>query len=65
MPPPKAPRRKSLVRKRRIDLDGRKTSVSLEDAFWDALTEIAAAHGTTVGRLVTAIDSERRRAPAP
>jgi predicted DNA-binding ribbon-helix-helix protein len=37
--------------------------VSLEDAFWDALTEIAAAQGTTVGRLFMAIDSERRARP--
>jgi predicted DNA-binding ribbon-helix-helix protein len=59
MPPPQA-RGKSLVRKRTIALDGHKTSVSVEDAFWDALKDIAAAQGTTIGRLFTAIDSERR-----
>jgi predicted DNA-binding ribbon-helix-helix protein len=58
-----SPRGKSLVRKRTIDLDGRKTSVTLEDAFWDALKEIAAAQGTTVD--LTAIDSERRERQHP
>ena len=32
---------KSLVVKRSVDIDGRKTSVSLEDAFWNDLKEIA------------------------
>jgi predicted DNA-binding ribbon-helix-helix protein len=59
MPPPKAPGRKSLVLKRSIKLDGHKTSVHLENAFWTALKEIAAAQGTPVGRLIAAIDSER------
>jgi predicted DNA-binding ribbon-helix-helix protein len=38
------------------------TSVHLENAFWDALKEIAAAQGTPVGRLVATIDSERQHA---
>jgi predicted DNA-binding ribbon-helix-helix protein len=38
------------------------TSVHLEDAFWVALKEIAAAQGTPVGRLVATIDSERQHA---
>jgi predicted DNA-binding ribbon-helix-helix protein len=29
-------------------------------AFWDGLTEIADAQGTTISRLITAVDSERR-----
>jgi predicted DNA-binding ribbon-helix-helix protein len=60
MPQPKAPRGESLLRKRSITLDGHKTSVALEAPFWTALKEIAAAQGTPVGRLMTAIDSERR-----
>jgi predicted DNA-binding ribbon-helix-helix protein len=32
---------KSLVIKRSIIIDGRTTGVSLEDAFWSALKEIA------------------------
>ena len=54
------PRRKSLVVKRSVRLDGHKTSVTLEDAFWDAFKEIAAAQGTSVSRLIAALDSERR-----
>jgi predicted DNA-binding ribbon-helix-helix protein len=61
MPPPQAPRGKSQVVKRAIRLDGHKTSVSLEDAFWNGLTEIAAAQGTFVAQLIATIDSERRK----
>ena len=57
---PKDPLGASLVRKRTIVLDGHKTSVALGDAFWDAFKEIAAAQGTTIGRLIATIDSERQ-----
>jgi predicted DNA-binding ribbon-helix-helix protein len=63
MPPPKAPRGKSLVRKRNIKLDGHKTSVTMEDTFWDAFKEIAAAQGTSVNRLIATIDHERHERP--
>ena len=52
---------KSLVVKRSIVIAGHKTSVSLEDAFWDALKEIAIASGTTLSSVVSSIDSERQR----
>jgi predicted DNA-binding ribbon-helix-helix protein len=51
---------KSLVEKRSVVVAGHKTSVSLEDAFWDALKEIAKARNVTLGALVAAIDSERQ-----
>jgi hypothetical protein len=38
---------KSAVTKRSIKLDGRKTSVALEDAFWNELKEIAYSQGVT------------------
>ena len=60
MPPPKATRGKSRVRKRGVTFDGRKTSVALEDAFWNALREIAAAQGSSISSLLAAIDSDRR-----
>ena len=44
---------KSSVIKRSISIDGHKTSVSLEDAFWSCLTEIAQAQGATVSQTVT------------
>jgi len=51
---------KSAVVKRSIVVAGHKTSVSLEDAFWRALKEIAAGRHMTLSELVAVIDSERR-----
>ncbi len=48
---------KSLVVKRSIVIAGHKTSVSLEDAFWKGLKEIAAARGLTLSQLIDTIDS--------
>jgi predicted DNA-binding ribbon-helix-helix protein len=50
---------KSLVIKRSVVVAGHKTSVSLEDAFWKGLKEIAAKRHMTLSELVGAIDSER------
>ena len=54
------PRRKSLVVKRSVKVGNKITSLALEDAFWNALKDIAASQGTSVSRLLEAIDSERR-----
>jgi predicted DNA-binding ribbon-helix-helix protein len=51
---------KSPVVKRSIVIAGHKTSVSLEDAFWKGLKEIAAGRGVTLSDLVSTIDTERR-----
>jgi predicted DNA-binding ribbon-helix-helix protein len=51
---------KSPVVKRSIVIAGHKTSVSLEDAFWTALKEIAAGRDLTLSDLVATIDSERQ-----
>ena len=53
---------KSLVSKRSIVIAGHKTSVSLEDEFWNGLKEIARERGMTLGALVTAIDGNRQHA---
>lgn len=50
----------SSVVKRSVIIADHKTSVSLEDAFWQALKEIALARGTTLANLVTSIDVERK-----
>jgi predicted DNA-binding ribbon-helix-helix protein len=50
---------KSPVVKRSIVIAGNKTSVSLEDPFWDALREIARKRHVTVSGLVSSIDSQR------
>ncbi len=49
----------SPVIKRSIAVGGHKTSVSLEDAFWKGLKEIAADRDVTLVSLVAGIDSER------
>jgi predicted DNA-binding ribbon-helix-helix protein len=45
--------------KRSFSLAGHRTSVALEDAFWDALTTIAATQRRSVGALVAELDAER------
>jgi len=50
---------KSPVIKRSIVIAGHKTSVSLEDAFWRGLKEIADSREMTLSDLVSTIDSER------
>jgi predicted DNA-binding ribbon-helix-helix protein len=52
---------KSSVLKRSIAVDGHITSVSLEDAFWGALKEIADAHEETLSNTVTEINKTRQR----
>jgi predicted DNA-binding ribbon-helix-helix protein len=51
---------KSPVIKRSIVIAGHKTSVSLEDAFWKGLKEIAGERDMTLSDLVASIDSDRR-----
>jgi predicted DNA-binding ribbon-helix-helix protein len=51
----------SPVIKRSIVIAGHKTSVSLEDAFWKALKEIAATRRMTLSDLVASIDTDRRK----
>jgi predicted DNA-binding ribbon-helix-helix protein len=51
---------KSPVVKRSIVIAGHKTSVSLEDAFWQGLKEIAQSRRMTLSDLVSTIDSDRR-----
>jgi predicted DNA-binding ribbon-helix-helix protein len=50
---------KSPVVKRSIVIAGHKTSVSLEDAFWKGLKEIATGRGLTLSEMVGEIDSAR------
>ena len=52
---------KSKVVKRSVIVDGHKTSVCLEDAFWSCLNEIAQAQGATVSQTVTEIKKSRQQ----
>ena len=45
--------------KRSLTIAGHRTSVSLEDPFWEALSEIAALRRTSVAALVGEIDGLR------
>jgi predicted DNA-binding ribbon-helix-helix protein len=49
----------SPVVKRSIVIAGHKTSVSLEDAFWKGLKEIASNREMTLSDLVGTIDTDR------
>ena len=52
---------KSSVIKRSIVINGHKTSVSLEDAFWTDLKKIAQDRQGTLSELVTKIDGAREQ----
>jgi predicted DNA-binding ribbon-helix-helix protein len=52
----------SPVLKRSIIIAGHKTSISLEDEFWNSFKEIADERGMTVTALVGAIDDDRKHA---
>jgi len=57
----KNPDLRSPVVKRSIVIAGHKTSVSLEDAFWEALKVIAAARGISLSDQVQLIDQKRKQ----
>ena len=48
-----------IMKKRSVVIDGHRTSVSLENAFWGALKTLAVQKGVTVNQLVTQIDRDR------
>ena len=50
---------KSSIAKRSIVFNGQKTSVSLEDEFWNALKEIAGERAIHLSDLVAEIDERR------
>lgn len=47
------------VRKRSLVVAGHSTSVSLEQAFWDALKDIAREEGLSLAALVARVDAAR------
>jgi predicted DNA-binding ribbon-helix-helix protein len=51
---------KSLIIKRSIVIAGRKTSVSVEDAFWNSLREIANQRGGSLSELIDSINADRK-----
>lgn len=51
------------VRKRSVAIAGHRTSVSLEQAFWDALRDIAATRGLSLAAVVAEVDHANPRGP--
>jgi predicted DNA-binding ribbon-helix-helix protein len=49
----------ATIRKHSILIAGHETSVSLENAFWDAFCEVAQDQGLSINELVNQIDSGR------
>lgn len=47
------------MRKRSLEIAGHRTSISLEDAFWNALRDIARARGLSLAGLVAQVDAAR------
>ena len=45
--------------KHSLSLKGHRTSVSLEDAFWQAFRKIAADRGQAINELASEIDAQR------
>jgi predicted DNA-binding ribbon-helix-helix protein len=54
------PKVKSPIAKRSVVIGTRKTSVTLETPFWEALKEIAATEKLTPGELIARIDRDRQ-----
>lgn len=51
---------KSAIVKRSVILRGYKTSISLEDVFWDHLWDMARARRCTLSKLIAEIDDCRQ-----
>lgn len=54
------PVKEFAVVKRSVVVDGHKTSVSLEDAFWTSLKEIAMRRGLSLSTQIAVIDQHRK-----
>lgn len=47
------------MKKRSLTIDGHRTSVSLEDEFWEALHALARGRGLSLAALIAEIDRSR------
>jgi predicted DNA-binding ribbon-helix-helix protein len=57
-----APTPRAAIVKRSLTIAGHRTSVSLEDAFWRRLKELAAARRRSLGAVIAEIDAAREGA---
>ena len=51
---------RSTVVKRSIVIAGHRTSISLEDTFWNALKDVAKTRNETLSEIIATIDDKRR-----
>ena len=49
----------SIPVKRSVVVSGHRTSVSLENPFWDVLTQIATDQNVSLNKLITEVDRQR------
>jgi predicted DNA-binding ribbon-helix-helix protein len=49
----------TTVKKRSVVVGGHRTSISLEQAFWEALQQLASRDGKTINQMVSNIDAAR------
>lgn len=56
---PVALKPRNYVRKRSVTIAGHRTSVSVEDVFWDRLGAIARGRQQSITQLIAEIDSQR------
>lgn len=48
-----------MLKKRSIKLKGHATSITMEDAFWDALKKISERDNTSIQKIIESIDAAR------
>ena len=48
------------MKKRSLTIDGHRTSISLENEFWDALKDIAKNQGCTLIEIIRQFDEKRK-----
>lgn len=53
------------MRKRSLSIMGHRTSIALEDAYWDALAAIARADGKSLPALIGEVDAQRLKSAPP
>ncbi|MBO6944797.1 ribbon-helix-helix domain-containing protein [Altererythrobacter sp.] len=51
--------------KRSVQIEGHKTSISLEPIFWNMLRDAATTQGIAINALVAKIDEERIKSDTP
>jgi predicted DNA-binding ribbon-helix-helix protein len=54
--------RTRTVPKRSVVINGRNSSVSIEDEFWNELVAVANTRGMSVGDMISEIDRQKRTA---